>query len=141
MLWVNGYSTLPSCDSINQKTARKVRRLLADNKVGYIVDDSFGCQLACKKEHYVEICKYLGVKIEPTSYQEEFSYLFDDIRICIQDGFDHGNVSEKAINVVVEQILNNLDKYQEIILSAREWRENDEEFWTIKLWNKAILDI
>ncbi|MEG0086974.1 MAG: hypothetical protein RR817_10935 [Niameybacter sp.] len=158
-LQVDGYSDLMEFKhekELNKDIARKVKKLIQENRVGYMNGDSYGCQLACRKEDYISLCNYLGVEYDARDDDKEFYYnsLFDDIRIgfdelCdeIYDIKEHMNERqmerfEKTIYNVSRYVIAHIDKYKDIILSAKEWnKDTKDDFWINKLWNQAYSDM
>lgn len=144
---VRGYSEfmeLKHPTDIDKEVARKVKKLIADNKVGYLDDDSCGCYLACRKEDYSDLCKYLNVEYDKRDDDKEFYYnsLFDDIRVWFND-YCKANIGvpEKVIYDVIRYITVNIDEYTDILLSAKGWKEDDCSYWLDRLWSKAYNDM
>lgn len=146
---VDGYSKLMEMKhpkEINKTVASKVERLINDNKVGYLDDDSFGCYLACRKVDYADLCKYLMVDYDERDDDKEFYYnsLFDDIKVWFTDYCElTNNVTDKLLYNVIRYICCNIGRYVPILLSAREWDEessNNGTFWIDRLWVEAHND-
>ena len=130
---VEGYSDLMELkhkDEIDKNIAHKVKKLIKDNKVGYLDGDSCGCYLACRKYEYRDLCKYLNVEYDERDDDTEFYYnsLFDDIEIwfsqyCdvvsdIREGMSEKRIDkfEKAIYDVTRYVIVHIDRYTEIII-------------------------
>ena len=157
MIWVDGFSYLMEFKQgdIDKQAEHRVKRLIADNKVGYIMDDSFGCYLCCKQDEYTTLCKYLNVEYDTRDDNKEFYYnsLFDDILEMFRDYCDviidaregcnetQEYKIDKRMYAITRYIMVNLDRYTNILMSAREYVEDTvDDFWINRLWIRANED-
>jgi len=157
MIWVDGYSAFMEFknNEIDKNVEHKVKRLLADNKVGYIIDDSYGCSLCCRAEDYKMLCDYLSAEYDKNDDNKEYHYnsLFDDILGMFRDYCDviidsRKNWSEresykidKRTHEITRYIIVNLEEYVDYFMNAREIDKGDEaDYWVNKLWIKANED-
>lgn len=142
MIWVGGYSHLMEFkhEEINENVMNKVKRLLDDNMVGYITDDSFGCYLCCRSEDYEKLCKYLKVECDEDYDDKEYYYntMFDDLLLSFNEGYDYtgrDDRDDKEIYTVTRYVIMNLDRYKDVLLSSK------DEKWVNVLWDIASNDI
>lgn len=142
MIWVDGYSKLMEFkhDEINENVMNKVKRLLDDNVVGYITDDSCGCYLCCKSEDYERLCKYLKVEYDDEYDNKEYYYnlMFDDLLLSFEEGYDYTGREDRddsEIYNVTRYVIMNLDRYKDVLLSSK------DEKWVNILWDMAVQDI
>lgn len=146
MIWVEGYSHLMEHkhkDDINENVMYKVKKLLNDNKVGYITDDSYGCYLYCKSEDYLTLCKYLNVEQDNDLDNKEcyYNYIFEDMLLGVMECAAIDGDIDKKVYDVIRYIIVNLNRYADILLNARPYNRNKrDEYWVNKLWYKANKD-
>ena len=125
---------------IDKDISYKVKRLLNDNKVGYVTDDSFGCYLCCKSEDYERLCKYLKVEYDDEYDNKEYYYnlMFDDLLLSFEEGYDYTGREDRddsEIYNVTRYVIMNLDRYKDVLLSS------ESENWVNVLWDIASKDI
>ena len=158
MIWVDGYSAFmefKNKDEINKNVEHKVKKLLSDNKVGYIIDDSCGCYLACRIEDYKWLCNYLNVEYDKEDENKEYYYnsLFDDFREIFEESCGviadirvHMNERQyerfdKILYDVIRYVIVNIERYVDIIVSGREYnKDTKDKYWVNVLWSKAYQD-
>lgn len=144
---VEGYSDfmeLKENDEIDKSVECKVKKLINEGKVGYLDGDSFSCYLACRKDDYAEICKYLEVEYDTRDDEPNFYYnsLFDDFRMWFEDYCESNKgVKENVIYDVARYAIVNIRRYVDILLSAREYSDTQDDYWIDRLWNKAYSDM
>lgn len=159
LIWVDGYSSLmkiKESDEIDKSVEFKVNKLISDGKVGYLDGDSFGCYLACDRNDYAELCRYFKVDIDKDFDDKEYYYnsLFDSIEMMLRDFCDivddlrqdmnerQWDRFDKTIYDVARYVIVNIERYKDILLSARDCYEcTKDELWTNRLWLAAYNDM
>ena len=102
--------------------------------------------MACRKTEYEKLCKYLNVEYDERDDDKEFYYnsLFDDIRVWFNEYCESNiGVKEETVYGVIRYITVNIYRYIDLLLSAREWTEEDSgtgDFWIDRLWNEGYKD-
>lgn len=144
MIWVDGFSYFMEFkgERIDKSIEHKVRRLINDNKVGYITEDSFGCYLCCRTDDYKNICKYLGVECnrddEDNGKEYYYNNMFDDILLMFREFCEIIPDDDVRLYKIVRYIIVNLDEYTDHIMKIRVCNEDDEGIAT--LWLRANED-
>lgn len=151
MIWVEGYTTFVNeynKDVIDKDTERKIKKLLDDYKIGYILDDSYGCYVCCKRKDYAWLCTYLGVEYDTKDDDKEYYYnsLYDDLLQVFNDycdviPYNRNYKADILVHEIARFILVNLDKYTDYFIGAREYnKDNEDDYWVNRLWIAACRD-